>query len=356
MLPALSVLLFSLVGFELAATTKKSTEEGLMAFLSPRIQSSSERVLIEKLRDLLEREDARNLRAFLVDADVVEDFEQNLEFLQSLELKLAENYERHYNRILHYLPDDLQGFFESYRILWDVENLKTVMCFTMDQSLPDRSTCPAGPFGFLDLESVESLTKHESPEKLLRDAADLLPTEFASELSLENRRAFHAHAFALDMAAFQYLKARSEEISTRRVRFAWSFLMGLYEVENLITIARLKSSGASPEQIEGFLFPSWRHLDSSRVDQLLHAEDYASFLLILRGTPYGEHLPKGRTDLAELEGFLKTGLGRFEFDEARRDITVEMVMRFLIELEEQFDIIRKSAFFVSIGNSGRMKQ
>ena len=352
MLPALSVLLFSLVGFELAATTKKSAEEGLLAFLSPRIQSSSEQVLIEKLGDLLEREDAKNLKALLLDADIVEDFEQNLEFLQSLELKLAEDFEHHYNRILHYLPEDLKGFFESYRILWDVENLKTVMCYTLNQSRPDRSTCPVGPFGFLDLRSVESLTKFESPEQLLKNLAALLPTEFASKLALENRRPFHAHAFALDLAAFQYLKARSEEISTRRVRLAWSFLLGLYEVENLITIARLKSSGTPPEQIEGFLFPSWKHLESSSVGQLLHTEDYASFLLALRGTPYGGHFPKGRIGLAELESFLKTGLRRFEFDETKRDVTVEMTVRFLIELEEQFDIIRKSAFFVSIGTLG----
>jgi vacuolar-type H+-ATPase subunit C/Vma6 len=348
MLLRLSVLLFSLVAFELFSTIKKATEEGHLAFLSPRIQSSSERVLSERIEELLKRKDVKNLKALLLDAGVIEDFEQTLESLQSYELKLAKDFEEHYNRILHYFPDDLKDFFESYTILWDVENLKLVMCYTLNQKQPDRATCPAGPFGFLDPRWVESLTSSDSPEQLLKDANPFLPPEFASKLSIEGGLPFHAYAFALDSAAFQYLKEKSSKIQTRRVRFAWDVLTGSYELRNLVTMARLKFFETPTEQLEKFLFPSWKHLEQSSVEQLLQAENYPAFLLALRGTPYGKHLPKGQIDPDELEGFLKAQLRSFEFAEMRRDITVEMAVRFLLDLGEQFAIIRESAFFVSI--------
>jgi vacuolar-type H+-ATPase subunit C/Vma6 len=249
---------------------------------------------------------------------------------------------------LHYFPDDLKDFFESYTILWDVENLKLIMCYTLNQKQPDRATCPTGPFGFLDPKLVESLTSSDSPEQLLKDANPFLPTEFASKLSIEGGLPFHAYAFALDSAAFQYLKETSSKIQTRRVRFAWDVLTGIYELKNLVTLARLKFFETPTEQLEKFLFPSWKHLEQSSVEQLLQAEDYPAFLLALRGTPYGKHLPKRRIDPDELESFLKAQLRSFEFAEMERDITEEMAVRFLVDLGEQFALIRESAFFVSI--------
>jgi vacuolar-type H+-ATPase subunit C/Vma6 len=350
MLLPLSVLLFSLVAFELSSTIKKSTEEGHLAFLSPRIQSSSERVLSERIGELLKRKDVKNLKALLLDAGFIKDFEQKLEFLQNVELKLAADLELHYNRILHYLPEDLKDFFESYAILWDIENLKLVMCHTLNQKPPDRVACPAGPFGYLDPKSIESLTKFESPEQLLKNATPLLPPDFASKLAIERGLPFHAYAFALDLAALQYLKEKSDEIRTRRVQFAWTVLTGIYEAKNLVTIARLKFSETPSEQIEAFLFPSWKRLEQSSVEQLLQTENYPSFLRALRGTPYGKYIPKRRVDPAEVESLLQAGLRSLEFDETSRDITVEMVVRFLVEFREQFGIIRRSAFFVSIGS------
>lgn len=348
MLLPISALFFSLLALEMSTIIKKCTEEGYFAFLSPRIQTSQQQVLSERLKKLLETKDVENLQALLVEARIIRGTEQNLTDLETLELSIARDFENYYNRILHYLPNDLKEFFEASKILWDVENLKLLLCRVLDEIPLGKGVHMTGPFGYLDLSSIESLAKSKSPEEMFKNSIKLLPTDFSSKISFEKEWSMNDFEFSLDFAAFGYLQERSEEIGTQRVRLAWNFMTGIYELKNLIILARLKYSEASSDDIIQFLFPSRNKLDATDIRRLLETEDYSVFLQVLRDTPYGEYIPNGEIDPTKVEDILKKGLQRLTFEETRGDITVETVVRFLADVEAQYDTIRKAVFFASI--------
>jgi vacuolar-type H+-ATPase subunit C/Vma6 len=349
----LSALFFSLLALELSATIKKCTEEGYLAFMSPRIQSSQQQVLSERLEKLLEMKDVENLKTLLVETRIIRGTEQNLTDLETLELSIAKDFEDYYNRILHYLPDDLKEFFEASKILWDVENLKLLLCCILEETPPDKYVQMMGPFGYLDLSSIESLAKSKSPEEMFKSLIKLLPADFSSKISFEKEWSMKGLEFSLDLAAFEYLQKRSKEIGTQRVRLAWNFMTGIYEVENLVTMARLKYSEVPPDDIIRFLFPSRNKLDDADVRRLLETEDYSTFLRALRNTPYGEYIPNGEVDPMKVEDTLKKGLQRLKFEETQGDITAETIVRFFADVEARYDTIRKAVFFASIkGRNG----
>jgi len=341
-----SLLLFSLVALELSAIMKKSAEEGRFAFLSPLIRSSRVQMLNERLQELVKIKDTRNLRALLVEAGIIDGTEHSLKKLENLELSITRDFELHYNRILHYLPDDLKDFFEAYKILWDVENLKLLLCYTLSQKQIDGSLVRiAGPFGYLDSSSIRSLAESGNPKDLIERAMDLLPTEFSPEIDFKNGYSSNDLGFSLDVAAFKYLQQKSLEIGTKKARKAWNLVSGIYEVKNLVTMARLKYSGDSAEDIGRFLFPSHGKLSDALIERLLESEDYAAFLRTLRMSPYGEFIPVETVDPAKLEESLGDGLQRSESRDTPRDMTVENTARFLAELDVTYDMIRKAAFF-----------
>ncbi|MFP3985487.1 MAG: V-type ATPase subunit [Candidatus Bathyarchaeia archaeon] len=344
-----SALLFSLVALELSAIIRKSAEEGYFAFLSPLVQSSRQQVLSESLEKLLEIEDTKNLKMLLMDAGIIDGTEQSLDDLEEVELLIAEDFGRYYNRILHYLPDDLKEFFEAYKILWDVENLKLLLCCVCDAKSPEKCVRMMRPLGFLSLKSFELLAKFRNPERAWKEALEFLPAEFL-QVNFEGDWSVNNLEFSLDIAAFAYLSEKNKEIGTRKVQLVWESLIGFYEVENLVTMARLKYSKTSSKDIARFLFPSWKTLRDIDVEQLLKAEDYSAFLQILQKTSYGGHIPKEEIDPLKLEFLLKTAQQRLSFAEKQPDINVEIIIRFLVELEIQHNTIRKAAFSASIGS------
>ncbi len=264
---------------------------------------------------------------------------------------MAEGLESSYNRILQYLPDDLKDFFEAYRILWDVKNLKLLMSCALERTNPEQYAHLTRPFGYLDSRSIELLSKSYLPEGVVENALNFLPTEFSPDIRAENRYSTNELEFSLDIAAFEYLRQKSEEIGTQKTRLLWEFLISKYEVENIVTIARLKYFKGNSENIKRFLFPSWKLLNETDQRRLLDAEDYSALLLALRETPYGKYLPAKTVDPLEFEEGLKRKLKNTELEEATLDFTMEKTIRFLVELEQQHEIMRKAAYFAMIKRS-----
>ncbi len=348
----ISMLLFLLVALELSLTSKKSGEEGHFAFLTSLIQSSGRQILSERVGELLEKKDAKNLRVLLNEAGIMEDTNHNLENLENQERSIADIFSHHYNRILHYLPDDLKEFFKAYKILWDVQNLKLLMSYVLSEKDTRKHVFMAEPFGFLDSTSFESLAKSSTPDDVLEKALGLLPDEFLSKVGFERGCPINELEFSLDLAAFEYLQKRSEEIGTQKVRLVWSALTGVYEIRNLITIARIKYS-ETPKELDKFLFPSWRQLGKADAERLLRAKDYSAFLRSLRNTTYGEFIPKGKMNPVNLEVLLKKRLQELELRGTKLDTTVQTTILFLTELEARYDNIRRAVSSVFIENHDR---
>jgi vacuolar-type H+-ATPase subunit C/Vma6 len=342
----LSALLFFLAGLELSATIKKSTEEGQIAFLGSRIQSSEQRALAERLRSLLKARDVRSLRLLLVEAGIIGKSEIGLENLETLESSLARDFERQYSLILYYLPDDLKQFFGKRRILWDVKNLKMLLCHVSDQVNSENCMHLVGPFGYLDSASIESLARSKSLEELVENSGKTLPLEFSSKIRLEQFSSENYLEFSLDLAAFEFLKESSEEIGTRRARLVWDFMTEFYEVQNLLAIGRLKQSKTRAEEIRPFLFPCQSKLDKSDVGRLLECEDYPAFLRVLRDTYYRKWLPEGMLAPSILEAALRRAISDLDLGETQPEMA--RIVQFVVGLETDYDTIRKAAFLTSV--------
>ncbi len=347
------VLLFLLLVVELSSTAKKSTQEAYFAFLSSRMQSSKQQALSEKLQQLLEMKDMKNFQVVLNEAGLIKGMEQKLEDLESLEVTMTEDFEHRYNTILHYLPDDLKEFFEAYKIVWDLENIKLLLHCIIN--LKDSENCSRliGPFGHIDSKSFRELATYRIPTKILEKSRELLPVDVASRMKFEKNMRLRDFDFALDLAAFEHLKKRSEEIATKNIRLAWGFLKNLYEVENLAVMARLKHSEVPSEQIVLYLFPVQGKLDDGDVKRLLDAENYSAFLHALKNTPYGEYIRNENPNPMHVEETLKEGVYKLSFGKTK-DIDAEMIVRFLFNVETQCETIRKMAFYGLIGDLERV--
>lgn len=342
------MLLFSLVALELAVITGRSAQDGKFAFLSPFVRSSKVQFLNERLQELMKAKDTRNLKALLIETEVIDGTERTFEKLQDLEFSIIKDLELHYNRILRYLPDDLKAFFEAYKILWDVKNLKSLLCLTLRHRLTDSNFVrTAGPFGYIDSPAIRSLAESGNPKTLLENAMHLLPAGFSPDINFEKKLSTSDLGFYLDVAAFEYLQQKSTEIGTKQARKAWNLVSGIYEVKNLVTIARLKYSGESTEIIRRFLFPSQGNTNDALVERLLESEDYTAFLHALRMTPYGEFIPEEMADPSRLEDSLEDGLKMAESNTrfTQRDMEFVTTVRFLTRLETTYDVIREAAFF-----------
>lgn len=345
---SISLLLFSIVVLELSAIVRKSAEEGKFAFLLPLIQSSKVQILNERLQKLMETKDVRNLKTLLIETEIMDGTEKSFEKLQDLELSIVKDLELHYNRILRYLPDDLRSFFEAYKILWDVKNLKSLLRLSSRQRLTDSDfERTAGPYGYIDSSSIRLLAKSDNTKALLERAMSLMPAEFSPSINFENGYPSNDLGFSLDVAAFEYLKQKSMEIGTKKAWKAWNFVSSIYEVKNIVIMARLKYSEESIGIIKQFIFPSQGKADDVLLERLLESDDYTAFLRTLRTTHYGELIPEGMVDPSKVEKSLEEGLKASESYArfTRRDMAVEATICFLTRLEAAYNVIRKAAFF-----------
>lgn len=312
------------------------------------MQSSRQQILIENVKKLLEIEDTESLRALLIDAGVVKGTENSLEEIEHLEMLIAQDFSDHYNRFLHYLPDDLRDFFEACKILWDIENIKLAMCYLWDGRHPNDCIRLVGPFSRLDPRSLESLSKSKSAQEMLRNAVPLLPAEYSSKIDPGMPGSINDLEFSLDVAAFEYLKEKSEEIGTQGSVLAWESLAIGYELENLVTLARLRYSGSPLKDSKLHLFPVQAKLNTSEVERLSETENYHTFLEVLRDTYYGEFIPSGQVDPLRLKNLLRKELHGLRSEEMRLEITRELIASFLVELEQKYDTIRKATFLASL--------
>lgn len=352
---SISALLFILVVLELSATIKKSTGEGRFAFLSPRIRSSRQQVLSARVEELLKVKDNRTLQTVLSEAGVIDRLEKNLNQLEKLEISISKDLADHYDRILHYLTEDLKQFFKSYKILWDVERLKMVFCSLFDGHPPEEVE-RGKPVKHLDLNSVEILSKARDLDERVKIAKKLLPSEFSSQIKIEDDYTLQELLFALDLAVFEYLKKKSEEIGTGRAQLTWEILARDYEIENIITIGRLKYFDVPPKKIRQFLFPVQKLLEKGQVTRLLEAEDYSDFLRILQRTPYKKFVSQSKVNPMELEDLLKGERENLKLAGMLQEDEIDRVTNFLVNLEDQYEVIRKASFFVLLKEGGKKRR
>ncbi|MFW6110898.1 MAG: V-type ATPase subunit [Thermoproteota archaeon] len=341
-----SALLFTLVALEVSITIKKSMGEGNFAFLSPRIRSSRQQVLSTKLEEFLKIKDHQSLQTVLSEYGILDQVEKNLSQLERTERSITSEVGPHYNRILHYLTEDLKEFFKAYKTLWDIQNLKGILCSIHDEYHPEGLAIINGPFNQLNIQSAKKISKIKDLDEALQEGMKMLPSELSAIISLEEDYTFQELLFSLDLAGFKYLQKKKEEIETQKVRGTWKIVTGLYEIENIISIGRLKYANLPTKEISHFLFPVRHRLEDSDVDKLLEAEDYPRFLAILRGTSYKKRVPQGEVTPQELELGLRSRSGNQILKEKLQEDEIGTVANFLLNLEKQYDIMREASFFV----------
>lgn len=357
MLPILSAFLFMLLALELSLMTKKSTKEGYYAFITPRIKFSEGKLLGSKLRKMLKAGDQKAIRTLLTDSGILKaEGGYNLESLQDLEVSLAREHERLYNRVLYYLPEDLQSFFRAVKTIWDAQNLKLLLrCVSWGFS-PEWCTRMMGAFGYISPSQVEELSRSRDLRDLSKNIIAILPIDLASKLEIKPEKPLALLEASIDQAVCRYIKARSEEIGTREVRQSWDLLARMYEIKNLSLIARLKRFNVPSDQIKPFLFPCSAEVDERFLRALLESTDYPAFIQLLRETHYGRYLPTTKDELspAAIEEILMEALLKKMVSEIPSEDGLEAAIRYMINLELEFQTIREAAFFAIIkGNGGR---
>lgn len=341
----LSAVLFAILALQLSITVKKAPKEGHNAFLISRIQSSELPTLAEELQKSLVMKDTKTLQSLLDEAGMERQVGDDLHSLQKSEVSLAQDFERRYNLILYYLPDDLKEFFGKCRILWDVDNLKLLLSYVIDGESQRDIVDMTGPFGYLDPEAIRYLTGATDPEELIAHASRLLPYEYSSRLTIEKWSSPIYLEFALDFAAFGFLQKANEEIGSEQVKFAWKMLQSLYEIQNILAIRRLKLAQTPSEKIEPLLFPVWVRLEKSEYKNLLETEDHPSFMRALENTYYGKYTLQDSDYTETMEDCL---LRTVRAGVLETEPEIEKITRFVIELELHYEAIRKAAFLASV--------
>ncbi len=342
----LSAAMFSLVALQLSATVMKTRQEGRNAFLVSRIQSSELPRLAQSLQESLTTRDTRMLRLLLDQARISSRVEGDLWSLQDSEVLSARDFENRYNLILYYLPDDLKEFFGECRILWDVENLKLLVCCITSAKSQNNAVRMAGPFGYLNQEAIAALAGANDFEELIAQASSLLPSDYSSKLALERLSSAISLEIALDFAAFSFLENASKDIGTQRVELAWQIFQSLYEIRNVLTISRLKLYKIASEEIEPMLFPVCVRLGKSEYKDLLEARDHQSFLRILERTSYGKGPPERAYSIDTLRGLMRRAEPFGVSGETEPE--TEKIIRFVTELEVNYETVREATFLTML--------
>jgi vacuolar-type H+-ATPase subunit C/Vma6 len=213
-----------------------------------------------------------------------------------------------------------------------------------------------GAFGYISPSQVEELSRSRDLRDLSKNIIAILPIDLASKLEIKPEKPLALLEASIDQAVCRYIKARSEEIGTREVRQSWDLLARMYEIKNLSLIARLKRFNVPSDQIKPFLFPCSAEVDERFLRALLESTDYPAFIQLLRETHYGRYLPTTKDELspAAIEEILMEALLKKMVSEIPSEDGLEAAIRYMINLELEFQTIREAAFFAIIkGNGGR---
>ncbi len=338
-----AVPLGALLLLEIAIATAKSLREGNLAFLFPRLSSSETGLIARQLEHLIEVGDRKRIRELLVTTDMFQNASNiSLEDPEEIERQLVVQYEETYDAFLNYMPEKLKEFLESWKILRDYANLKVIIKCQIQGIPPEVLLHFLGPRGKLTNEVLMKLAETSRIETTVRNFELLFP-EVTSRIGLEGRNSLEEFEVAIDRSASQFIVEKCSRMKIEKAEAIKRVVISKFEIEDIINMARLKAVNTPIEKIKQLLLGQTWDLDEYRIESLASAENYESFYSTLLGTKYGTQLPRTTLEPARLReelfaAFLKQLVATESIDE-------ESIIRRMIGLEYEYEILRKAAVF-----------
>jgi hypothetical protein len=191
---------------ELAAATYTALKESNLAFLAPRILNSRIVSLASNLDLLLQTGKTEMISETASKYDwKLSPQTRKFEDLKQIETFLIREYERSFNKFLFFLPENLQDFFEEWRVVRDIENLKILLACMNNQVPTEQCFNLFGPQGNLSRETLKQLAESNTVKDVLHNGEAYFPSGTISKINIQDETALEHVQSALDRVAANYI-------------------------------------------------------------------------------------------------------------------------------------------------------
>jgi vacuolar-type H+-ATPase subunit C/Vma6 len=335
----------ALIISELVAVTHSSLKKSEFAFLAPRILNSKIVSFASNL-DLLMQQRKKSLiqdKASNFDLKLVPQ-KRTFSNLKEVEQFIISEYEDSFNRFFFFLPENLKNFFERWKILRDFENLKTVLACKASHISAEKCLYLFGPEGKIAHETLSSLGELENIKEVLNSVVTYFPSGTISQIDLTDENVLDYIQYVVDRVAAKYISESCLEVKIQNPEKIRKLVTKKYEIQDIITIARLKRYNIPPRMITPLLIDQQSELTDIEFKNLLLAKNYRVFNSIISQTYYREILKNKYLNPRKLEEILQRSFFK-ELTKQAEDIGENLVIRFMIGLEYCFPIIWKALIF-----------
>ena len=343
----LSTLIIIGILAELIVTSNKAINEASIAMLSPMMISSE----LDSLYDRLDR--------YMRIGDQVRATEELQRFgiplkkddpplvqIETVENYLLQSFDKRYNELVHYMPENLSSFFKLWMQTWDAENLKILYRSIVSGISQDLRLSSLGPTGNIDTETLQKLASSKRPREYISKVFDLVPREMVIILGSDEEPKPDTFDVAIDRAYAGYIKARISELKLKDHDAAWKAISLEYEYRDIVTMARLKKTGFSNEELKKMLSLERCILTETQYNALIHAINYESFYNFLLTTGYSDFLPSKRIlNPPQLSEEIQNRILPLYIRSLKVDREEDFIIRSIIGIRYSLDAIRIRAIY-----------
>jgi len=339
-------LIMGIVVFILVFVVISSSRIWYLTSVSPKLLNLEEQLRTNEYERAMKVGDREQLRRLLAHEPWISRLPfQGFGWLLESEWFLVQELERIFKRYLTLLPDDLQRFFSSFKLHWDIDNL-LVIIRSIDTNVPADDIAPwLGPVGDLSYEVLLELIDQKTLADALVEAQRILPLDYVKHLAVSSEDSLFEIESQLIHAKWLYLAEQVESLSSSTVTRAWHRALQLAELDNLQLVFRLKRWEVPPEEIKKYLIPFRSRLSDHDMDRILATHDLEkAFKLVVEALTSRVFKPTSQpptTDSILL--FLETyHLG--EKRKAYEDWTLTSVIDLFFVIQRSFKMKREALF------------
>jgi V/A-type H+-transporting ATPase subunit C len=185
-------------------------------------------------------------------------------------------------------PGSIRPFFDAFRSLYEIEQVKTAMRCRVAGFQPDEVRARMVPVGTITSEVIEGCAHAESVDEIV---LHLQESSYGPALAgaLEDYResgALLPLERALDTAALRQLAGSGTRVERLLAGPVAEFCGALADCYNLNALLRARAAGQSPEEAAAYFVPGGSVLEEWRLKQLMETPTMAETLHQLSGTDY----------------------------------------------------------------------
>lgn len=334
---------------ELAAATYTSLKESNLAFLAPRILNSRIVSFASDLDILLQTGKKESIRETASKYDwKLSPQTRKFEDLKQIETFLIREYENSFNKFLFFLPEKLHDFFEEWKIVRDIENLKTLLACINNQVSTEQCLNLFGPQGKISHETLKQLAESITVKNALSNAEAYLPSGTISQIDVQDETPLEHVQSALDRVAANYISECCLKEKIQDPEEMQKLVTKKYEIKDIVTVARLKQYDVPPQMITPLLIGKNSELAEGKIEKIALAKNYRIFYRLVSNSHYGEALPSEPLSPRDLEEVLQRSFFR-ELTKPKECIGEKIAIQFMVGLEYCFPTMWKAIIFSFIG-------